>query len=88
VGQARAQVREPLWTEQQLPHDQQRPALANEVERAGDPAAIAVFAPVGHALQELIGLIRLSAYLVVFSNSLLGSTDQSLDEADRTRRRK
>ena len=42
VRQAGAQVGEALRAEQQLAHDEQRPALADEVERAGDSAAVAV----------------------------------------------
>ena len=42
VRQARAQVGEALRAEQQLAHDQQRPALADDIEGARDAAAVAV----------------------------------------------
>jgi len=45
VGQAGAQVREPLRPEQQLADDEQRPTLADDVEGAGDPTAVAVCSP-------------------------------------------
>jgi hypothetical protein len=48
VGQACAQVGEPLGPEQQLAHDEQRPSLPNHVQCAGDPARIAVCALAGH----------------------------------------
>ena len=46
-SEAGAQVGEALRAEQQLAHDEQGPALADEVERAGDPAAVAVGALAG-----------------------------------------
>ena len=42
VGQPRAQVGEALGAEQQLADDEQRPALADDVEGPRDPAAVAV----------------------------------------------
>ena len=42
LRQPGAQVGEALGAEQQLAHDQQRPALADEVERARDAAAVSV----------------------------------------------
>ena len=42
AGQAVAQVGEALRAEQQLPDDQQRPAVADRVQGAGDPAGISV----------------------------------------------
>ena len=42
VGEPGAEVGEALGPEQQLAHRHQRPALAEDVERAGDPARVAV----------------------------------------------
>jgi hypothetical protein len=42
VGEARAEVGEALGPEHQLAHRHQRPALSEDVERAGDPARVAV----------------------------------------------
>jgi hypothetical protein len=49
VGQAGAQVGEALGAEQQLAHDEERPALADDVEGAGDATAIPVRA-LGHVI--------------------------------------
>jgi hypothetical protein len=42
VGEAHAEVGEALGPEHQLAHGHQRPALSEDVERAGDPARVAV----------------------------------------------
>jgi hypothetical protein len=49
AGQCRAEVGEPLLSERELAQDQQRPAVADAVERGGDPAVLLV-ALVGHAV--------------------------------------
>ena len=66
-GQAGAQVGEALGAEQQLAHDEQRPALADEVERACDPAAIAVGPPRRHS-RTSYRVVLTSVYLIGFSN--------------------
>jgi hypothetical protein len=54
VGQAGPQIGEALGAEQQLAHDQERPALADHVEGAGDPAWISVRALAGgHELKTI-----------------------------------
>ena len=47
-GKRPAQVGEPLLAEEQLAQHQQRPAVAQHVERHGDRAVLLV-RPVGHA---------------------------------------
>ena len=42
VGETRAQVGEALRAEQQLPHDEQGPALADQVEGVGETARLPV----------------------------------------------
>ena len=46
-GQRGAQVGEPTVADQQLAHDQQRPAVADDVEGDGDRAVLVV-GPVAH----------------------------------------
>jgi hypothetical protein len=46
--QAGTQISEPLRAEQQLAHDQQRPALADEVEGVGRAAPVFVAASGRH----------------------------------------
>ncbi len=48
VGEAGPQVGEALGAQQELAHDHQGPALAHQVEGAGDSAGIAVGALCGH----------------------------------------
>ena len=47
-AQADPQIAEALRPEQQLAHDQQGPALTDDVERAGDAAGISVAAKAAH----------------------------------------
>jgi hypothetical protein len=50
VGQAGPQVGEALGPEQQLADDEQRPALADDIEGAGDATAVSV-----RALSHIVG---------------------------------
>ena len=43
-GQVDANVAEPFWTEHKLAHDEQGPALADQVERMGGSAGVVVTA--------------------------------------------
>jgi hypothetical protein len=67
VGKPGAQVGEALGPEEQLAHDEQRPALAHEVERAGHAAAVAVRSLRRHADKSSLSVGH-SIYIVGFSN--------------------
>ena len=66
VWESGAQVGEALGPQQQLADDEQRPALADDVERACDPAAVAVGALVVAMGQSLPKLESMS--MIGFSN--------------------
>src|SRR5262249_43477773 len=56
-----ADLAEPGRADQQLPDDQQRPALADDVQRDGQPAELAVVTPVSHGISSTTGLAVVTA---------------------------
>ena len=65
VREPGAEVGEALRAEQQLAHDQQRPALADEVEGAGDAARLAVCALAWPWVARLAHVLLMTTYLVL-----------------------
>ena len=67
AGQAGGQVGEPFRAEHELAHDEQRPALADEVERVRDSAELAV---ASHHVVSLAGVLAVRKCLLAFHKQM------------------
>src|SRR5690606_42112298 len=85
LRQPALQLREPPWPDQQVPHDQQGPALADDLELAGNAAILSV-APVPHARNLSLPRFAVQSMIAIMKQDAAERSSITLDPSHGPRR--